>query len=218
MKWNGRIMDISMEISEDMMVYKNREENRPRIQVTRDFHESSAFETTVTMGMHTGTHLDMPLHIIPEGDTLDDLILNQVICSCRVLDMTEAVGGITRQHLAEKDIQSGQFILLKTRNSFQDAFDFEFVYLEKNGAVYLKEKGVKGVGIDALGIERDQPDRETHKTLLENNILIIEGLRLADVPEGEYLLMAVPLKIKGAEASPVRAVLLDFSNQESEGS
>lgn len=218
MKWNGRIMDISMEISEDMMVYKNREENRPRIQVTRDFIESSAYETTVTFGMHTGTHLDMPLHIIPEGNTLDDLKLNQVICACKVLDVTEAKGGITRKHLAEKDIQPDQFILLKTRNSFQDAFDFEFVYLEKSGAVYLKEKGVKGVGIDALGIERDQPDHDTHKTLLANNILILEGLRLADVPEGEYLLMAVPLKIKGTEASPVRAVLVDFSNRESEGS
>ncbi|MEN1760428.1 cyclase family protein [Anoxynatronum sibiricum] len=209
MKWPGTIIDISMEISENMMVYKNREENKPRIQVTRDFTASEAYETTVTLGMHTGTHLDMPLHMIPGGETLNDLRLEQVVTPCQVVDLTEAAGGITQQDLEKKEISSGKFVLLKTRNSFHETFDFEFVYLERSGAAYLKELGVTGVGIDSLGIERDQPDRMTHKTLLGNGILILEGLRLAAVPPGDYLLVAVPLKIKGAEASPVRALLLE---------
>lgn len=87
-------------------------------------------------------------------------------------------------------------------------FDFEFVYLDKSGALYLKEKEIVGVGIDALGIERSQPDHETHKILLEAGIVILEGLRLKDVEEGEYFLYAAPLKIKGAEAAPTRAVLI----------
>ena len=209
MKWPGKVIDISMEISENMMVYKNREENKPRIQVTRDFTTGEAYETTVTLGMHTGTHLDMPLHMLPDGETLDDLRLEQVITPCQVVDLTEAAGGITQQDLEKRVISSGKFLLLKTRNSFQETFDFEFVYLERSGASYLKEMGVTGVGIDSLGIERDQPDRMTHKTLLGNGILILEGLRLAAVPPGDYLLVAVPLKIKGAEASPVRAFLLE---------
>ena len=216
MKRPGKIMDISMEISEQMMVYKNREENRPRIQVTRDFDESTSYETTATLGMHTGTHLDMPLHMIPEGKTLDDLKLEQVITPCQVVDLTAAEGGITQQDLQKKEIRTGQFVLLKTRNSLQETFDFEFVYLERSGASYLKELGVTGVGIDALGIERDQPDRMTHKTLLGNGILILEGLRLGAVPEGEYLLLAAPLKIKGAEASPVRALLLEKEDHQPE--
>ncbi len=211
MKLTGEIIDISMEISEDMMVYKNREENRPSIRITRDFEKSTAFETEVTMGMHTGTHLDMPLHMIPEGETLDNLQLKQVVTPCRVLDLTEVEGGISDQDLKNKEIPEGKFILLKTRNSDQDFFDFSFVYLAASGAVWLNNLGVTGVGIDALGIERDQPERETHKTLLGNGILIIEGLRLSEVVEGEYLLVAAPLKIKGAEAAPVRAFLMPFA-------
>lgn len=211
MRLTGKIIDISMEISESMMVYKNRKENKPIIRVTRNFEQSTAYETEVTMGMHTGTHLDMPLHMIPEGKTLDSLKLEQVVTPCRVVDMTEMEGGITEDDLKEKNIPPGKFVLLKTQNSYQNSFDFSFVYLAASGAVWLKNQGVTGVGIDALGIERDQPDRETHRTLLGNGILIIEGLRLAEVPEGEYLLVAAPLKIKGAEAAPVRALLLPFA-------
>lgn len=211
MKLTGEIIDISMEISENMMVYKNRKENKPRIRVTRNFEQSTAYETEVTMGMHTGTHLDMPLHMIPEGKTLDSLKLDQVVTPCRVVDMTEVEGGITEDDLKGKDIPEGKFVLLKTQNSYQDTFNFSFVYLTGSGAIWLKNLGVTGVGIDALGIERDQPDRETHKTLLGNGILIIEGLRLAEVPEGDYLLVAAPLMIKSAEASPVRALLMPFA-------
>lgn len=211
MKLTGEIIDISMEISMDMMVYKNREENKPKFRVTRDFKKSTAYETEVTMGMHTGTHLDMPLHMIPEGKILDNLQLRQVVTPCRVLDLTEVEGGITDEDLKEKDIPQGRFILLKTRNSYEETFNFSFVYLAASGAVWLTNLGVSGVGIDALSIERDQPERETHKTLLGSDILIIEGLRLAQVSEGDYLLVAAPLKIKGVEAAPIRALLMPFA-------
>ena len=71
------------------------------------------------------------------------------------------------------------------------------------------DKGVIGAGIDSLGIERNQPNHETHKTLLSNKIMILEGLRLKHVEEGPYLLIAAPLNIPGVEASPVRAFLIE---------
>ena len=88
------------------------------------------------------------------------------------------------------------------------AFTYDFVYLEKSGAKYLAGKKVKTVGIDYVGIERDQPNHETHRFLLGNDIPIIEGLRLGKVKEGEYTLLCLPLAYKGMEAAPARAVLI----------
>ena len=83
------------------------------------------------------------------------------------------------------------------------------MFLGTDGSKYLVERGVKGVGIDALSVERDQPGHTTHHLLLGANILILEGLRLADVPEGTYMLLAAPLVVVGAEAAPVRVVLVE---------
>ena len=204
----NKIIDISMEISEEMTVYKNREENRPKIEVTRDFKNSDAYETTMTVGMHTGTHLDRPLHMIEEGETMDSLTPDRLVVPCQVLDMTAVEEGITKEDLEGKKIPRDHFILLKTKNSFEEHFNFSFVYLAASGAEFLKAQGIIGVGIDALGIEREQPEKNTHKILLEKDIMILEGLRLKDAEEGAYLLIAPPLKIKGAEAAPVRALLV----------
>lgn len=99
---------------------------------------------------------------------------------------------------------------MRTRNSFTggEGFDPNFIYLEETGAQYLAELGVKGVGIDALGIERDQPAHETHRILFERGIIIIEGLCLRNVKAGTYLMVATPLCLVGGEASPVRVLLL----------
>jgi arylformamidase len=132
-----------------------------------------------------------------------------MVLACRVLDLTDVEDGIEASHLEEFHIKEGEFILFKTRNSFREGFDPDFIYLKHEGAKYLAKLGIKGVGIDALGIERSQPDHATHKTLLEQGILILEGLRLKDVPPGEYTLAAAPLKITGVEAAPVRALLIE---------
>lgn len=74
----------------------------------------------------------------------------------------------------------------------------------------MKEKGIRGVGIDSLGIERSQPEHETHKVLLGNNIIIIEGLRLQDIDEGVYMMYALPLKIVGGDGAPARVILSEI--------
>ncbi|SDG22926.1 Kynurenine formamidase [Thermoanaerobacter thermohydrosulfuricus] len=201
-----KIYDISMEIHENMTVYKNKKEKRPKHTITVD--SGDVRESRISMDMHTGAHIDAPLHMIRGVDTVENIDLNKVITKCKVFDFTNISDKITSEDLASKDIQKGDFIIFKTRNSFREDFDFEFVYLDKSGAQFLKEKGVIGVGIDALGIERNQPEHETHKILLGAGIVILEGLRLKDVEEGEYFLYAAPLKIRGAEASPTRAVLI----------
>ncbi len=204
-----KIYDISMEIYDDMMVYKNKPEKKPKIEVVQDFVSGDSYESIITMGMHTGTHIDAPLHMIKDGETTESIPLESCIRKCKVIDFTDISDKITREVLQQKEIYEGDFILFKTKNSFSPEFDFEFVYLEKSGAEYLDEIGVLGVGIDALGIERAQAGHETHKILLSKGIVIIEGLQLKDVPEGEYTLYALPLKIRNVEAAPVRAVLVE---------
>lgn len=206
-----KVYDISMMIEPTMPVYKNREEKRPVFSVTSDFKEKGVYETRLTLDLHTGTHIDAPLHMIEGGKTIEQLDLEQFLTPCKVLDLTGVEGGIRDNDLDKTEVQinKGDFILLKTRNSLKNNPGEDFVFLEKSGARFLLEKGITGVGIDSLGIERDQPGHPTHKQLLSRKVILVEGLRLKEVGAGEYLLTLLPLKIKGVEAAPVRAFLID---------
>lgn len=203
------IYDVSMPISESMQVYKEKDGKKPVFETVADHPNDGVHETSLTMNMHTGTHIDYPLHMIENGDTSDKENLFVLIGSCKVLDFTDRDGPITNDDLAERDIDRDDFILLKTKNSFSGNFLFDFAYLEASGATYLKDKKVRGAATDGLGIERDQPDHDTHKILLENGIPIIEGLRLKNVPEGTYHMVCLPLSIPGVEATPARMILSD---------
>ena len=96
----------------------------------------------------------------------------------------------------------------RQKKSAEKKFDFNFTYLEKTGAEYLASKKIKAVGIDSLGIERSQPNHETHRILAGKNIPIFEGLDLGRVRQGRYFFHGQPLKIMKGDASPVRAVLV----------
>ena len=203
-----KLIDISMEISGNMPVYKGRTDKRPSLTIDSDFSTGSVYESRLNMNLHTGTHLDAPLHMIPGGDNTKSFSLERLVCSCKVFDFSQVKERITREDLEGKDIQANDFILLKTKNSLLDLLEGEYVSLDETGAAFLAERGINGVGIDALSIERSHPEHETHKVLLSAGILILEGLRLAPVEEGEYFLVAAPLNIAKAEAAPVRAFLM----------
>ena len=202
------IYDISMTIEKSMGVYKNIEGKRPVIKFERKIPKDSINESSMYMNLHTGTHIDAPYHVDDMGATIDAIDLNKLITKCRVLDLTKIVDGITKEDLMDKNIRPGEFLLLKTRNSFTDEFEFDFVFLEKSGAEYLAEREIIGVAIDSFGIERAQPEHETHKILFSKGITIIEGVRLKEIKEDEYFMCAMPLKIKGADGAPARIVLI----------
>lgn len=203
-----KIYDISMPIAYEMPVYKAREFKRPNLSIDSDFQTGTAYESRLEMNLHTGTHIDRTLHMIPGGNTIESLALEQVVTNCKVFDLTKVEEAITKEHLEKFTIEEDDFLLLKTKNSLENILEFDYIYLEKSGAQYLAEKKIKGVGIDALGIEKNQPDHETHLSLFEAGVVIIEGLRLGAIEEGEYLLVAAPINIVGAEAAPVRAFLM----------
>lgn len=203
-----KIYDISMVISEDIMVFNNNESKKPKFIESASFEKNNHFETDMTINMHTGTHIDAPLHMIKDGKTMNCYTIEDYVTEAKVIDLTHVEEMITEADLKEQDIVKGDFILFKTQNSFETEFNNHFIFLEKSGAKYLSDLGIKGVGIDSLGIERSQPDHETHKSLFEKKIMIVEGLSLKEVPEGRYQFIVLPLKLMHTEAAPARAILI----------
>lgn len=201
------IYDISMLIHKDMQTWMNTPNNKPIFKTNAHHGIADVHDTSVTLNLHTGTHVDYPLHMIKDGDTSDSERLEPLLGKAKVLDLTNCEKFISKSDLVKYDIHKGDFLLFKTKNSFSEEFNEDFVSLKEDGSEYLRDLEVRGVGIDSLGIENGQKGCPTHKNLLSNGIIILEGLRLKEVDEGEYELICLPLKIKGVEASLVRAIL-----------
>lgn len=201
-----KIYDISWPLFEGMTTYKDK--GTFKREETKKWNPDKSRESLITMGAHIGTHIDAPTHFLEKGKTIEQLDLTKLMGPCKVLDLTSCAV-ITAEDLKKHELASR--VLLKTRNSqrsVSEKFDKDFVYVDKTAAKYLVDHHVVCVGIDYLGIETKQPDHETHQQLLENEIVIIEGLRLGDVEPGDYFLSCMPLALKGAEAAPARAVLI----------
>ena len=198
--------DISLPIESSMMVYKQKPEKIPQFTVQNNLGRGGSYETTISMNVHTGTHIDFPLHMQANGKTSTGFNPTRLITDVRVIDCGDVIV-IDEAFLAKQKIAIGSFILLKTKSSFSKTFLFDFPYLNESGAKYCSRQKLQGVGIDALGIERDQPDHQTHHELMNHHIIILEGLRLQSVPEGIYQMIALPISIPGMDALPVRAIL-----------
>jgi len=202
-----KIYDLSPEINEDMVVYRNKPQNKPKIKVIRTIKENVANESIFELYAHTGSHIDAPYHFLYNGITIEKLSLDKFMGKCIVLDFSKIKDSIKKSNLENIKIEKNIIVLLKTKNKPVRTFDYKFTYLEKGGAEYLVSKKIKAVGLDSLSIERNQPDYNTHKILLKNNIPIFEGLDLGKIKQGKYLFYGFPLKIK-ADGSPIRAVLI----------
>lgn len=205
-----QIIDVSMPIHVGMQVYKNKAEKRPTFATTSDFdeHGAGAHETRICLDAHTGTHVDAPRHMIPEAATIESLSLSQLVAPCRVIDLTGVEDAVHSSDIEPFQPARGEFLLLKTRNSLEESFNFSFVYVAEDAARLLAASGIRGLGVDGLGVERAQPEHPTHKALFAANIVIVEGLRLAHVTPGEYLFVAAALPVVGIDAAPARAFLM----------
>lgn len=206
---NYKVYDISMDVQEDMMTYEKIIDYRPEYQY-RSFLEGTIRETVLKTNVHCGTHMDAPRHMIKDGDTIEKIDLHSVVCWCKVFDLTSCTSIITKEELSKLNIQKGDFIILKTKSSFDNDYDFNFPYVDSDAAKYLVEKEIVGLGLDAVTVERAQADFSTHRTLMKKGINILEGLRLGEIEEGEYFLSAAPIKLTGADGAFVRAVLVQF--------
>jgi len=205
------IIDISWPLSEKTTGYKDRK--TVGVESLKNFDRDGARESALWITTHSGTHVDAPAHMLKEGKTIDQLPLESFSGPCVVLDLTVVAEKITRAWLEDQaeHIKEGDIVLFKTSNSYQGAtekFNPLFVYLDLSGAQYLAEKKVKAVGVDYLGVERNQPGHLTHHELMTHDIGVIEGLRLESVEPGRYMLVCLPLRVVGLDGAPARAVLL----------
>lgn len=201
-----KMYDITGSIYEGMTVYKDKPEKQPKLNRQTNGYVT---ETRLELDVHTGTHIDAPLHMVEDGETFESVPLDKLVGPCKVLDLTSVKDAVSKADLEGFGLEKDDFVLFKTRNSFEEAFDFDFVFLAKDGAEYLAEIGIRGVGIDSLGVERSQEGHPTHKTLFANDIIIIEGLRLKEIEQGEYFMVAAPMKLIGTDASPARVLLFE---------
>ncbi|MBE7438302.1 MAG: cyclase family protein [Spirochaetales bacterium] len=162
-------------------------------------------------GAHTGTHIDAPYHFLAAGQRVHELSLVPFLGRVRVLPIEGL--HVTRSELSGHSFAGVQRVLFVTRNSRQKwwncEFDPEFAGLELDAAEFLTEKGCLLVGIDYLSIEPRHSDGSVHRLLLGSGVAILEGLNLRDVPQGDYFLSALPLKVQDGDGTPVRAVLLE---------
>lgn len=169
--------------------------------------------SALALGSHAGTHLDFPSHLLKSGKSQEEYFLERFIIPAEVV-CASGEAPVKPRCLKGSKIDKGQALLFKTENSgrrlmHQAAFSEDFVSLSFGLAQLCVVMGVSLVGIDYLSVDKYGEDSlPVHRTLLENDVLILEGIDLAAVPCGRYSLICLPLSIKGAEASPVRAVLV----------
>lgn len=165
----------------------------------------------VNLSAHTGTHMDAPLHFIRDSPSIDEMPLDATVGRARVISV-RTTKAITADDLREHELEANERVLFKTANSDRlwstGAFDEDFIYIARDGAEYLAERGVRTVGIDYLSVGGFRQDSvETHEALLGAGIWLIEGLNLSGVEPGEYELVCLPLLLVGAEGAPARAIL-----------
>jgi arylformamidase len=203
------MIDISLPISHAMPIWPG--DPRPKLTPVTSLEVEGVQVSRLVLGTHTGTHLDAPRHFIPGGRTIDQLDLDTMVGVCRVVEVINAAGPLSRVDLQSVELHPGERLLLKTRNSQQAAgltFTADFVALDPSGADYMCEQGVRLVGIDGPSIDAwDASDFPSHKRLLGAGILILENLVLRHVVPAVYSLIAVPLNLIGADGCPIRALL-----------
>ncbi|TFF86846.1 MAG: cyclase family protein [Promethearchaeota archaeon] len=200
-----KIHDISLLVEEEMVIYPGD----PEVIIKRYKKNQNGWNlSNISMGSHTGTHVDTLLHIKDGADGVESIPLDKCYGICKVLDLSEIPfgEGIQKFHLEKFEINKNDIILIKTINSTTDYKEFreDFVFLTDSAANFLAKKKIKTIGIDYLSVG----SRETHEKLLQNGIMIFEGLILRNIQPKEYIFIGLPIKIK-TEGAPARVILIE---------
>jgi arylformamidase len=207
----SRIYDISVPVRSGGLVYPGNPEISISLQqaVAKG---AGANVSAISMGSHTGTHADAARHFFDDGQTVDKIPLERLMGPARLVVFDDSVRAIGEKELAAARVQGQKRLLLKTRNSallHLPEFARDYTYLAPDGAAYLVAQGVELVGVDYLSIEQFHSGHHlTHRTLLEKDVVILEGLDLTEPPAGDYQLICLPLRLEGLDGAPARAILI----------
>lgn len=189
---------ILYDISQNIMqceVYPG--DPKPTIHQMQKLYDGDSCNLSgISMCLHTGTHIDAPCHYIENGKTIGELGIEPFIGECHIIPVEHNITGL----FIERNItQQMKKVIFKTDGRF---------YLDKSGANALINTNVRLVGIDALSIASKFDEETTHRTLLMNDIYILEGLDLTNITGRKYFLFAPPINTGCTDAAPCRAVLM----------
>jgi len=196
-----KIYDISQEVF-SCQVYPG--DPKPEKKIFKSMEKGEVYNLTAfDMCAHNGTHIDAPFHFIKDGKTVDEICLEAVVGMAYV---AEHNGIVTADDAAEilekakrKNIDSAKRILIKGD-----------VEVSLAAAKVFATSNILLLGNESQTIGPQNAPMAVHLVLLSANVILLEGIRLSEVPEGVYFLNAAPLNLSGADGSPCRAVLIDF--------
>lgn len=212
-----RIIDISQPVKSDSATFPGDTPYKRDVVLT--YEKSQVVNlTALTMSPHVGTHVDAPSHIkgdmSVESDLVGHLPLEPFIGPCLVVDLAPTTEGIEWKHV-EKKLEGKQLparIIFRTQEKIRyEVFEDEYSFFTTDLVTQLASRGVRVMGIDAPSADHIRSKTlEAHHELDKLGMTWLENLDLTNTKEGEYFLIAFPIKFMELEASPVRAVLLEY--------
>jgi arylformamidase len=204
-------LDISVPLQPGITQWPTQEklEIRTRAHHNQHNHHESELQH---LNIHLGTHIDAPLHFIPQGHSLQEIGLDGLMGPAQLISITGTTV-IRAEHLASAGIhEATSRLLIHTDNSekWEDpthAFDSDYCALDTSAARWLINHEIDLVGIDYLSIQKFDDGPEVHQLLLGAEIIILETLDLRNIAPGIYHLICLPLRIRDVEGAPARAIL-----------
>jgi arylformamidase len=185
-----------------------------KFEFLKDMRKGDGFTLSAySMGAHSGTHIDAPMHFVRDGASIEQLSLASLIGPARVIDIPDEVQSINAAELNRHEWRGAPRVIFRTRSSLRgwmasSTFHRDFAYIAPDAAQLLADAGVQLVGVDYISAEQfGAPAPRTHQILLGKGIPIVEGLALGTVRAGDYDLIVLPIKVAGHEGAPARAIL-----------
>jgi arylformamidase len=204
--------DISLNLSAETVRWKTASpfELVERRRMSRGDHNNTS---ALSMSVHSGTHVDAPFHFVPDGGAIDSLPLETFIGPALV-HAVESDRYITEAHVKAILLGGDTRVLFKTRNSEllkKPAYDPDFVAFTVEAARALVARGVKLVGLDYLSVAHEDAQIPVHRAFLDHGVALLEGVDLSEIAPGRYELICFPVRLRGSDGAPCRAVLRDLS-------
>lgn len=209
-----KTIDLSHTIHSEILTFPGTQP--PRFEQATTYEEHGFVEKIVTMYTHTGTHIDVPSHILENGLTVDKFDVGNFIGKARVIDVTNIPSNIIDiNDLKEYEtwLMEIDYLILKTGWSKywgDNKYFNDFPTLSVETAEWLLQFKLKGIGIDAIAVDPVEDKNFTvHRVLFRENLIIIENMtNLNEVDSSLFTLSCLPLKLKDADGSPVRAIAM----------
>jgi arylformamidase len=208
-----KVHDISLNLSTDTV----RWVVAPPLEVHERRRMSRGDEvnaSALTVSVHAGTHVDAPFHFLPDGVAIDALPLERFIGEAWVHQVDAADRHITAAHVEAIPLDGVTRVLFKTRNSAllkHRDYDPSFVAFSVEAARALVARGVRLVGLDYLSVAHADEQVPVHRAFLDHGVILLEGVDLSEVNPGRYELICFPLRLRGLDGAPCRAVLRELA-------